>query len=48
MSYMIELLAVIAIILAFDLVAMRFGVDSRERHPKNDRGVHQDAGAGGT
>ncbi len=34
MSYMVELLAVITVILAFDLVAMRFGVDSRERQLK--------------
>ncbi len=31
MSYMVEILVVIAVIVAFDLVAMRFGVDSRER-----------------
>jgi hypothetical protein len=48
MSYMIEMLALITIIFAFDLVAMRFGVDSRERYLKNERGVREDAGAGGT
>jgi hypothetical protein len=31
MSYMFEILAVLAFIVAFDLVALRFGVDSRER-----------------
>lgn len=29
---MIELLLVIAAVVAFDLVAVRYGVDSRERH----------------
>jgi hypothetical protein len=31
MSYMLEILAVLAVIVAFDLVALRFGVDSRAR-----------------